>query len=149
MLLDLGINASSFSLLYDHVLPPLLQVLNEPSSTREFTTKITFITNQWYCRHFFLLAIIMESGSNPSVGWPGFKMAATRHTKDTFEMSALYYMVQGLYEPYVSCSQVLSWGTGSLSKRNDRNHNNRVPHIGVTISHPYKAQTFQCTLNCS
>lgn len=50
----------------------------------------------------------------PSVGWPGLKWLPQRDTKDTFEMSTLYYMVQSLYEPYVSCSQVLSRATGLL-----------------------------------
>ena len=62
----------------------------------------------------FLLAIIMDNDSNPSVEWPGFKWLPQKHTNDTFEMSALYYMVLGFFEPYVSRSQVLSWATGLL-----------------------------------
>lgn len=55
----------------------------------------------------------MENGTNPSVEWPGLNGChAQKHKNDTFEMSTLYYMVQGLYEPYVSPSQVLSWAAG-------------------------------------
>ena len=82
------------SLSYDHALPPLLQVVTsvliEPSSTKEFTTIFTFFTNPRYHRQFFLLAITMESDSNLSVGWPGFKMAGTKGTQRTHLRYLLY-----------------------------------------------------------